>query len=232
MGLIDDLIEIGIGIGVSVLREKSSVFDNLCDSAEQDYERRKGEVYRKVDRVNKKIDKYEETHNTPEGRKKADEMRGMMYSDSASSKSATKRKRRTDKEFEDDTSEVDKKPTDFQVVKRMPLSAAKAVAQAHEGVYIIYLDGQVMKCGRAAYGQGIKWRFTQYYNLNYDKKARNKEYWSITPENRDDVVVSWQCCPASKCGELLYKLFKKYGKGPWAKRAPNTCTQDTWELLI
>ncbi len=145
---------------------------------------------------------------------------------------AGKRKRRTDIEFENDASEINMRPSDFQVVKNMPLSVAKTLSQAHEGVYILYLNGAVMKCGRAAYGQGIKRRFTQYYNLNYDERAQKKDYWSVAPENRDDVEVSWQCCPPSKCGELEYKLFKKYGKGPWAKRAPSSCSTDTWELLI
>lgn len=180
--------------------------------------------------ANRKLDDYEARHNDENSRKKAAELRERINGDS--NINDTKRKRRTDKEFENDKSEINMKPKDFQIVKKMPLSVAKSEAQSHEGVYILYLNGTVMKCGRAAYGQGIKWRFTQYYNLNYDKRARNKEYWSITPNNRDDVVVSWQCCPASKCGELEYKLFKKYGKGPWAKRAPNSCSADTWELLI
>ena len=87
---------------------------------------------------------------------------------------AGKRKRRTDIEFENDASEINMRPSDFQVVKNMPLSVAKTLSQAHEGVYILYLNGAVMKCGRAAYGQGIKWRFTQYYNLNYDERAQKK----------------------------------------------------------
>lgn len=83
----------------------------------------------------------------------------------------------------------------------------------------------------AAYGQGLAWRFTQYYNLNYDDKARAGEYWSIIEENRDEVRVSWQACPESKCEELEYKLFQKYGKGKWAQRAPRQAG-DSWELRI
>lgn len=45
-------------------------------------------------------------------------------------------------------------------------------------------------------------------------------------------MVSWQCCPVSKCKELEYKLFAKYGKGPWGLRAPAKCPDNSWELLI
>lgn len=89
-----------------------------------------------------------------------------------------------------------------------------------------------MKCGRAAYSQGIRWRFVQYYNLNYDNKARSKDYWSISKANRDRIKVSWQACIISKCKELEYKLFRKYGKGEWAKRAPTNCSEDSWPLFI
>lgn len=111
-------------------------------------------------------------------------------------------------------------------------SQAKRMAPSQPGVYILLLNGEVMKYGRAAYGQGIKWRFTQYYNLNYDDKARQGDYWSVSPENRDLIVVSWQVCPVSKCKELEFKLFEKYGKGPWGLRVPRFCKDDTWDLLI
>lgn len=85
---------------------------------------------------------------------------------------------------------------------------------------------------QAAYSNGVRWRLSQYYNLNYDNRARRGEYWSVSEENRDNITVSWQCCPQAVCQELEYKLFEKYGKGPWAHRAPKFCTDDRWKLLI
>ena len=114
----------------------------------------------------------------------------------------------------------------------MSLRSAISSAPSKEGVYVLFLDGKVMKCGRAAYGQGLKWRFTQYYNLNYDDRARRGDFWSVSPKNKDRVAVSWQACPPSKCKELEYKLFEKYGKGPWGLRAPANCYDDSWTLLI
>lgn len=153
------------------------------------------------------------------------------YKDSTRDVSRSK-VRRTDDELARNTKGIDKRARDYSTKRGVELKQAASSAPSQEGVYIIYLDGQVMKCGRAAYGQGLKWRFTQYYNLNYDNRARQKDYWSISLENRDRVTVSWQACPVSKCKELEAKLFRKYGKGPWGLRAPSSCNEDTWELLI
>ena len=141
-------------------------------------------------------------------------------------------KRRTDEELEKDNTGLDKKEEDYQCMTNVLLSEAVNLADSITGVYIIYLDNVVMKCGRAAYKQGIHWRFQQYYSLSYDDKARHGDYWAISEENRDRIIVSWQCCPVSKCKELEYKLFEKYGKGPWGLRAPATCPDDSWKLLI
>jgi len=140
--------------------------------------------------------------------------------------------RRTDEDLGRDQTDIDKPPRSFEYECDVSLPSAVKKASTHPGVYIIYLHGQVMKCGRAAYKDGIHWRFTQYYNLKYDNRAKKGDYWSVSPENRDEITVSWQCCPVSKCKELEYKLFRKYGKGPWALRAPASCAEDTWELLI
>ena len=140
--------------------------------------------------------------------------------------------RRTDAELERDRTGLNQRPRDFQYREHVRLSDALNIADSSPGVYILFLNGQVMKCGRAAYGQGIHWRFQQYYSLNYDDRARDKDYWSVSPSNRDSIMVSWQCCPVSKCKELEFKLFRKYGKGPWGLRAPQSCSEDSWELLI
>lgn len=153
----------------------------------------------------------------------------LQYNGSSDSKS---KKRRTDEELAGNIAGLDRRAESYDVRRNVPLRSAAQNAPSEEGVYIIYLNGRVMKCGRAAYGQGLKWRFTQYYNLNYDDRARKGDYWSISPVNRDSVTVSWQTCPVSKCKELEAKLFRKYGKGPWGLRAPSSCNDDTWKLLI
>lgn len=152
--------------------------------------------------------------------------------DTVSEYHAKKHHRRTDEELSYDTSGTDKFAKDFQHHKQMPLSAAINSAQNSPGVYVLYLNGVPMKCGRASYSGGVSWRLSQYYNLNYDNRARMGDYWSVSPENRDNIMVSWQCCPPSKCHELEYKLFRKYGKGAWALRAPVSCDTDSWKLLI
>ncbi len=140
--------------------------------------------------------------------------------------------RRTHEEFGADRTGMDCRPEDFSISRGDYLSDAVSSAPGEPGVYILYLYGRVMKCGVASYGQGIRWRFTQYYNLNYDNKARCGDYWSVSPENRDSITVAWQACPPRVCNELEYKLFKKYGKGPWAKRAPVASYTNEWKLLI
>ena len=158
--------------------------------------------------------------------------RPVKFEYKGSSNGSGSKSRRTDEDLARNTTGLDKRARDYSVKRGVPLKAAVNSAPSQEGVYVICFGGQVMKCGRAAYGQGLKWRFTQYYNLNYDNRARNKDYWSVSPENRDRVTVSWQACPVSKCKELEAKLFRKYGKGPWGLRAPSSCNDDTWELLI
>ena len=141
-------------------------------------------------------------------------------------------RRGTKEDFRKNTIGMDKKPEDFSHQSKVLLSRAKSSAPGEPGVYILWLNGKVMKCGVATYGQGLRWRFTQYYNLNYDDRARRKDYWSVSPDNRDEVEVSWQACPQRACDELEYKLFRKYGKGPWAKRAPSSAGTDEWRVLI
>lgn len=142
------------------------------------------------------------------------------------------RLRRTDEELSKDTTGTDRPARSFQYDNSVPLSSAMHRADNSPGVYILWLNGNIMKCGRSSQAGGVRKRLLEYYRLDYDKRAKVGDYWAVNEANRDDVVVSWQCCPISKCHELEYKLFKKYGKGPWAHRAPASCPEDTWELLI
>ncbi len=92
------------------------------------------------------------------------------------------------------------------------------------GVYILTMNGVLLKVGRAEIG--VRMRMQQYYDMN--PYCGLKE---INVYNRDRINAIWQNCPKCKCTELESKLFKKYGKGIWAQRSPH-CTSDTWELLI
>jgi len=95
------------------------------------------------------------------------------------------------------------------------------------GVYILKLNGRIMKVGSAAIG--VRMRMQQYYGLN---QACGLNY--ITEENRDRISVTFQYCSKEKCTELESKLFDKYGgiqNMPWADRRPN-CSSDTTQLRI
>ena len=96
------------------------------------------------------------------------------------------------------------------------------------GVYVLYLNGRVMKVGSAKIG--IQKRMQQYYGLN--------EYCGlnchINKNNRDKIDVSYQLCGTNQCDELESKLFDKYGEPgalPWAQRRPH-CNRDTCKLYI
>ena len=106
---------------------------------------------------------------------------------------------------------------------RASLKNAAAGANV-SGVYILYLNGKVMKVGSAEIG--VQKRMQQYYGMNPSCGLPQ-----ITPENRSSITAVWQDCPVCKCNELESKLSRKYGLGPWAKRMPHS-TDDTWKLLI
>ncbi len=94
------------------------------------------------------------------------------------------------------------------------------------GVYILKMNGEIMKVGGAKIG--IQKKMQQYYRLN-TTSGLNKY---INETNRDQIQVTWQKCPAEKCDELEAKLFDKYGKkAPWAERRPRT-NRDTIKLGI
>lgn len=208
------------------------LFDLLSDivsSSVDSYKRNVDEVARKKER---EINRYESSHGkstqTEAARRKVEKMRSGMEKIS----NAAHGVRRTDGELREDKSGMDKNPRDYSYESKVDLKAATNSAPSGPGVYILWLNGKAMKCGRAVYAQGIRWRFTQYYNLNYDDRARNKDYWSVSPDNRDNILVSWQACPVSQCEELEAKLFQKYGKGDWARRAPSVSGRGNWPLLI
>lgn len=96
------------------------------------------------------------------------------------------------------------------------------------GVYILMLDGKIMKVGSAEIG--IQKRMQQYYGLNQYCGLNNR----ININNRDRIQVSYQTCLKTQCRELESKLFRKYGSTnamPWAVRSPHS-EDDTCELKI
>ena len=108
-------------------------------------------------------------------------------------------------------------------------SAADAFTNPNTpGVYILYLNGQIMKVGSAEIG--VQKRMQQYYGLN-SYCGLNKH---INENNRDNITVTFQTCNSDQCNELESKLFDKYGSVsnmPWATRRPHS-TQNTCQLLI
>ena len=96
------------------------------------------------------------------------------------------------------------------------------------GVYIIRLNGQIMKVGSAEIG--IQKRMQQYYGMN---SACGLNLY-INAQNRDAVTVDYQYCDKQDCRELESKLFDKYGPIevlPWAERRPYS-TSNNAVLLI
>ncbi len=201
-----------------------NVLGDLLSTAMRQQKQREDSVRRKYDR------NYSSSSSSSSN--SSSSSRSSSSSASYSSSTSSSKHRGTKEEFRSDMTGMDRSPSSYSIGKRIPLRRAINQAPSEEGVYIIWLHGEVMKCGVATYGQGLHWRFTQYYNLNYDDRARKGDYWSISPDNRDDVEVSWQACPKRVCDEMEYKLFQKYGKGPWAKRAPSKLATDEWTLLI
>lgn len=96
------------------------------------------------------------------------------------------------------------------------------------GVYILRIQGTIMKVGSAKIG--IQKRMQQYYDLN-PACGLNRH---INASNRSIIFVDYQTCLLSECAELESKLFDKYGPiemMPWAERRPRSVL-DTVSLLI
>lgn len=107
-------------------------------------------------------------------------------------------------------------------------AANASLTPSGSGVYILRLNGKIMKVGSAKIG--IQKRMQQYYGLN--EHCGLNGY--INSHNRDKITVSYQLCSTSQCEELESKLFDKYGSPgalPWAQRRPH-CNRDTCKLYI
>ena len=102
------------------------------------------------------------------------------------------------------------------------------ITPCHPGVYILRLDGAIMKVGSAQIG--VQKRMQQYYGLN--PYCGLNAY--INENNRNRITVDYQLCNIAQCDELESKLFDKYGPMsamPWAQRRPHS-SADTCTLLI
>lgn len=116
------------------------------------------------------------------------------------------------------------------IQKNIPLKKAAnpQITTNKSGVYILMLDGKIMKVGSAEIG--IQKRMQQYYDLNRYCGLNNH----ININNRDRIRVSYQTCLKTQCRELESKLFRKYGSVnamPWAVRSPHS-EEDTCKLEI
>lgn len=116
------------------------------------------------------------------------------------------------------------------VQNNIPLKKAAdpQITPNQPGVYILRLNGNIMKVGSAEIG--IQKRMQQYYGLNQYCGLNNY----INVRNRDVIQVSYQTCLKTQCRELESKLFQKYGSVnamPWATRSPHS-QDDTCELKI
>ncbi|MGN1419727.1 MAG: hypothetical protein ACI4W6_10390 [Acutalibacteraceae bacterium] len=137
--------------------------------------------------------------------------------------SSTEKVRRTDEQAKNLPLSWPRKSASSVDVHRGSLKTASSAVNI-TGVYILKLNGQVMKVGSAEIG--VQKRMQQYYGLN-----KSCGLAQINEHNRDLIQVIWQDCPRCKCNELESKLARKYGMGPWAIRTPHS-TDDTWKLLI
>jgi len=120
-----------------------------------------------------------------------------------------------------------------KAVKNLPVGSSSLKDSAdptknsnRPGVYLLLMNGKVMKAGSAEIG--VQKRMQQYYGLN-PRCGLNKH---INESNRDRISIKWQICNLSQCKELESKLFDKYGDDlPWSERRPRV-NSNTVKLLI
>lgn len=96
------------------------------------------------------------------------------------------------------------------------------------GVYILILDGDVKKAGRAEIG--VQKRMQQYYGQNEACGLNHR----INEENRDQIRVKWQYCKPNELDELESKLNDKYSDNnsmTWSERRPHS-SRNTVPLKI
>ncbi|WP_280770727.1 hypothetical protein [Salipaludibacillus daqingensis] len=102
---------------------------------------------------------------------------------------------------------------------RMSLEEATKSAPRRTGVYKLYLNGKLMKVGKATRKEGIRWRMQQYWRGD---STAGKKHGRDIQDNRERISVQWVICSKDNCRELEIKLQNQVGgidNLPWCDRA-------------
>lgn len=87
------------------------------------------------------------------------------------------------------------------------LKEAATSAPRGTGVYTLYLNGQRMKIGKAAWKAGLRWRLQQYWRGDATAGRFRKE---ITA-NRDNIRVVWEAFEAADCRQAELASMRAAG---------------------
>ncbi|HEX3047210.1 MAG TPA: hypothetical protein VHY08_20820 [Bacillota bacterium] len=97
------------------------------------------------------------------------------------------------------------------------LEEAQRSAPQQTGVYKLFLNGRLMKVGKAAWDAGIRWRMQQYWRGDSTAGSYGSEIY----KNRKDITVSWILCPKDKCRAIELNQIQSAGgidNLPWCER--------------
>lgn len=100
----------------------------------------------------------------------------------------------------------------------VPLKEAAKTAPVQTGVYKLYLNGRLMKIGKAEWEKGIRWRMQQYWRGD---RTTAGPYRQEIISNRDNITASWILCPKGECRALEKKQIDEaggVGNLPWCRR--------------
>lgn len=100
---------------------------------------------------------------------------------------------------------------------RVTLKEAARSAPRETGIYMLYLNGRLMKVGKVEWKEGIRWRMQQYWRGDSTAGVHRSDIY----KNREKVFVSWRLMPASTCREAEKREIQNAGgvsKLPWSER--------------
>ena len=89
----------------------------------------------------------------------------------------------------------------------MSLEEAARTAPRQTGVYKLYLDGKLMKVGKAEWEGGIRWRMQQYWRGDHTAGISEPEISA----NRGRVRVVWSLVAVEGCRELEVQMIDLAG---------------------
>lgn len=98
------------------------------------------------------------------------------------------------------------------------LEEASKSSPASPGVYKIYLDGRLMKIGKAEWKAGIRWRMQQYWRGDSTAGFHGAEIY----RNRSRIRVTWTLCSADECRRVEVEQQEQAGgiaNLPWCERS-------------